>query len=226
MRKKITDYNYEVDELGNVYRIETGKRIRQNINRDGYATVCLWKNNKSVVKTVHRLVALAFLPNPENKPCVNHIDGVKHHNFLANLEWNTYSENTKHSFDNGLQIPLKGSEVYAAKFTEEEVENICRLMEQGYRNIEIEEITGLPRGLMKRIRGKNAWTHISHKYNIPKKSRVLSEDTVKWICEKLCEGFRIVDIVNASTNTKVDKSNVKKIKDRVLYTDISNQYEF
>ena len=95
---KIDSYDYEVNELGEVFRIRNPKPKYQSVNRYGYKVVGLWKNNKATAKTVHRLVALAFIPNPENKPCVNHIDGNKQNNHVSNLEWVTYSENTVHSF--------------------------------------------------------------------------------------------------------------------------------
>lgn len=66
------------------------------------ASVQLWKNNQAVLKSVHRLVACAFLVNEENKPTVNHIDGNPLNNHVENLEWATYSENQKHAYANGL----------------------------------------------------------------------------------------------------------------------------
>ena len=66
------------------------------------ASVQLWKNNKSYLRKVHRLVAEAFIPNPENKPTVNHRDGNPLNNNVENLEWATYSENQKHAYANGL----------------------------------------------------------------------------------------------------------------------------
>lgn len=69
----------------------------QSIGRE-YYKVSLSKNGKSVNRTIHRLVTIAFVPNPENKPQVNHKDGNKLNNDVSNLEWNTPSENCLHSY--------------------------------------------------------------------------------------------------------------------------------
>lgn len=65
----------------------------------------IFKDGKSIqtIHKIHRLVAKYFIPNPENKPCVNHIDGNKLNNNVTNLEWVTISENTRHSYRNRLQ---------------------------------------------------------------------------------------------------------------------------
>lgn len=79
---------------------ETSKRN----GRQGYlCTRLLNKDNESKCKLIHILVAQAFIPNPENKPTVNHIDGNKHNNKMDNLEWNTYSENNRKAVEVGLR---------------------------------------------------------------------------------------------------------------------------
>lgn len=71
----------------------------------GYVYVWLQVQPKPRNCTVHRLVAEAFLPNPDNKPQVNHIDGNKTNNNLANLEWATAAENNNHALVTGLRVP-------------------------------------------------------------------------------------------------------------------------
>lgn len=99
--KKITDYDYYfVDEYGRVYSSAKGgmNELTRIPMSHGYLSVSLSKNGRGTHTLVHRIVATAFLPNPEDKRTVNHKNGNKHDNRLDNLEWATYSENHKHSF--------------------------------------------------------------------------------------------------------------------------------
>lgn len=93
--------NYSISNYGNVRNDETNKIFSQS-NQLGYQFVGIKVKNKTKRMRVHRLVASAFIPNPENKPYVNHIDGNKSNNHVSNLEWVTPSENTKHARDNNL----------------------------------------------------------------------------------------------------------------------------
>lgn len=91
---------YQVTNLGSVYR--NGKRLKSFINGK-YTKVNLYKDGVMTQHTVHRLVATAFIPNPDNKKEVNHKDGNKTNNHVSNLEWVTSSENRQHAYDTGLK---------------------------------------------------------------------------------------------------------------------------
>ena len=96
MREKSLDFlgypNYTITDDGRVFSLNynhTGKKVelKQNENTQGYKHVCLSKNGKSKTIPVHRIVALSYLPNPDNLPSVNHKDEVKTNNIVGNLEW-------------------------------------------------------------------------------------------------------------------------------------------
>lgn len=131
--KDVTGYEgvYQVSNLGSVksldrfvedrsgYRHRKGITLKQKINESGYATVHLRDkaNNKESWPSVHRLVALSFVDNPENKPTVNHKDGLKLNNRFDNLEWATQSEQTIHAFENNLML-VRGNTLYDDEFKE------------------------------------------------------------------------------------------------------------
>lgn len=94
---------YQVSNLGNVKSLSSKVILKGHISTSGYRDVQLYKNKKSRVFKVHRLVALHFIPNPGFKQQVNHIDGNKLNNNVSNLEWSTAKENTEHAIVNGFR---------------------------------------------------------------------------------------------------------------------------
>jgi len=102
---------YEVSSQGEVKRnsrILKFNLIKRPSNKVGYYSVKLCKNCIGKDFLVSRLVALVFIPNPENKPQVNHKDGNTLNNNVFNLEWSTCSENHKHAYETGLKDPYQG----------------------------------------------------------------------------------------------------------------------
>jgi hypothetical protein len=101
---------YEVSDLGNIkslnynHTIGNVKLLKPVKNKGDYFQVTLYKDKIQFIKKIHRLVAQAFIPNPDNKPQVNHIDGNKQNNAVSNLEWTTSQENVIHSWENGLSV--------------------------------------------------------------------------------------------------------------------------
>jgi len=121
------DGDYYVSNLGRIksYKVSVyGKIIKSNTNKLGYVYYTLTKNKKLRSFTIHRLVCLAFLDNPENKPHVNHINGIKSDNRLCNLEWCTRSENIRHADLIGLRTPKKAFEHYNSRFLKQDIIDI------------------------------------------------------------------------------------------------------
>lgn len=95
LKRDITNTNYGVAHIKE-------KILKPRDDGKGYVRVVLYKNNQKKQFKIHRLVAKAFISNPENKATVNHINGNKSHNTVGNLEWCTNKENIYHAFKTGL----------------------------------------------------------------------------------------------------------------------------
>lgn len=130
--KQIEDYpDYFVSDQGEVYskKRSTTKKLKVFVINTGYLGVNLKNASKRKLCLIHRLVAQAFVPNPENKPCVNHLDGNKQNNNANNLEWTTHQENTQYFYDiqkpNGVyNKPSEEIKAYAKRWHEKHREEI------------------------------------------------------------------------------------------------------
>lgn len=89
--------NYDIDIEGRLTNIKTKKSIKFRKDKDGYLVCNIRIDGKRVTRFQHRMMAVKYLPNPEQKEQVNHINGLKHDNRIQNLEWVTRSENAMHS---------------------------------------------------------------------------------------------------------------------------------
>ena len=123
-----TNTPYEVSSFGRVRNASAGGKVLKPYMTGKfppYPTVQIDGKNKKI----HRLVAEAFIPNPNNLPQVNHIDGDKTNNFVSNLEWVTNRENVNHALKSGLMAT--GANVYGSKLTDSHVRDIRALYKPG-----------------------------------------------------------------------------------------------
>lgn len=100
----IRSLNRPVKARGDKISIKKGKILKPLFDKDGYLHIGLYKEQKGYFRRLHRLVALAFIPNPENKPLVNHLNGIKDDNRVENLEWCTQQRNMQHAHKTGLKV--------------------------------------------------------------------------------------------------------------------------
>lgn len=119
MWKDIKGYEglYEISDKGEVRNYITRKLIVGDINNFGYYRVKLYKNKKQKTFFRHRLVAQAFIQNPDNLPEVNHIDGDKSHNYKENLEWSSRTHNEREAH----RLKIKQYKPFEVKFQNGEI---------------------------------------------------------------------------------------------------------
>lgn len=160
--------NYEVSSLGKVRNVKTGRVLKAHVSQYGYENLSLSFKGKSKNYTVHRLVALALIPNPENKPEVNHKDGKKTNNRKSNLEWATSAENQRHAVDTGLQSIQYGEEAANANLSNHEVRRIKRMLMRGVPYTVITSKFGVSKKTVSLIHREKQWASVQVKGFSPK----------------------------------------------------------
>lgn len=152
---------YLVSNMGRVKRIlhrknPTNTIINASLNATGYHKIALTLNGKGYCKILSRLVAVAFIPNPENKPQVNHLKG-KNDNRAESLEWNTSKENINHAWKTGLSTPRNGILNGSSVLTEKEV---LEIRESLLTPLEISLRYNIKREQIYKILKRERWKHI------------------------------------------------------------------
>lgn len=157
---------YSVTSHGRVFshRYKMGDRtveLSQTTHPEGYKRVKFPLGYPGSHIKVHRLVAMAFHPNQNNLPQVNHLDGNKGNNHYLNLEWTDNSGNQRHAFDMGLQSDRKGEAHNMHKLTEKDVYEIRELLQKGDMTLKaIGDIFGVSMYCIHDIKRGRSWTHL------------------------------------------------------------------
>ena len=208
--------NYDISTSGKI-RFHDTKIVKPifGLSKKGYEKISLKIPNEGTKPfQVHRIVAMTFIPNPENKPQVNHIDGCKTNNHVYNLEWVTNDENRNHAIINDL---------LHSTLTKKNVRDICEVLSSGnytYDSLS-KKYNCAPETIRAILIGKT-WKRISSGY-VFKLKRRLDEKDAHQACKFLEEGYspeEIGKILNCS------KEVIKRIKYRKNWKNISKNYKF
>lgn len=159
---------YEISTYGQVRSNHSGspKILSQNTTKSGYWKISIRLGNYDTTHSTHRLIAKTFIPNPLNKPCINHKDGNKLNNYVDNLEWCTQKENIDHAISLGLLPAKKAKKKYVHKYVykykpkfkpyfrkpdelqAEDVMSIRRMLENGFDAPFITKMFGISSGVV------------------------------------------------------------------------------
>lgn len=223
---KGVETNYSVSTLGRVRNDETGLILKQTKDRDGYrkVTICLDGENH-INKLVHRLVAETFIenPDPERFNQINHIKGDKDNNCVDNLEWIDSMGNIQHAYETGLNTNI-GENHGMNKYSEKKIRKVCKLLEKGWKIVDISDKTGVLPETISSIKAGRAWKHISKDYDFPIEiKRKYTDEEKHKVCKMIADNYTNAEI---SEETGIDRTMIENVRARNKWTKISAQYEF
>lgn len=241
---EITDYI--ISSFGYVISVKKDKnfypkRLTPWLHKD-HLYIALVINGKKKNFQVHRLVAMAFMPNPDKKPIVHHIDKNPINNDLSNLMWVTEKEHKffhKDELNANRPEPKYGTDCNLSVYSEAQIHQVCKYLEENVKNTkEITSLTGVKHDTIYRILNKYQWVQISSQYDIsgynvktPRKdmsganspTSKYTETQVRLVCEMLEAKKSFKDIQKA---TGLSRSSIEHIKYKETWTHISKEYNF
>lgn len=151
---------YAVTKEGRVWSYRANRFMKTTPDSKGYVIMDLNRNGKRFSVSLHRLIAIAFVVNPNNLPVINHKNGIKSDNRAENLEWCTQSENNQHAYDTGLAHGMKGTKHWNVKLIESNVIEIRNSVSHGVRRMILAKKFGVTRTTIGDIIRRRSWTHI------------------------------------------------------------------
>ena len=141
---------------------------------------------------------------------------------LPDRDWETHQENMDHA--KRTNLIKRGEESPTSIYTDEQIVKVCEMLQEGYRNFDIEKETDVPKYMVSLIRAKKCWVHISNNYKLRKRSRSLSCETIHWLCQQIQKGLTQGEILKITTNKRITKNIIQDIRRKRIYKDISKEY--
>lgn len=245
----IVENRYEISTYGRIFDHKTNNIFpNENVSSTWYYMHFFRLNNgKRIAKNVHTLVVHKFMPMiPINATDIDHIDGIKYHNWIWNLDPVTHKENNHRASE--MNLLLVGEDHPSTKISNDQANEICKLISLGYSNREIcnilnNEIPDLSIRTVNDIRQKRSWNFISKKYDFsnawvpPDKTNKLNEQDVRILCEVIesnqtKSAREIAELVGINTNNLSIKEQtnlfikINRIRRKEIYKDIVKDYNF
>lgn len=258
----IKENMYIISSFGRIFSLYTNKQLKPDVSRGYDRVGLVNSNGKRDTFFIHRLVAMAFVPKTLDdiqycRKYINHKDTIKRNNYYKNLEWCTSKENSIHAVDTNCYGRIKimsyvidtinteehkrkyvrGEESGTSRLTDNDVHIICKLLSVNIPYSDCCSAIGLEnninnRALIKNIKCKQTWLHISSLYDLPEHVPVTKFDFspyVHEICKLIESGYSNTDICN-TINIPVDRNRknitVCRIRSKHIYKHISKDYNF
>lgn len=239
----VVPQQYMVSTYGNIFNKKTNSYLPSVPPPDNrYITISLSSiNGDHIFAQPHRIVLMTFnyIEGCESLD-VNHKDGIKYHNWIWNLEWNTRSQNIQHAINNNL-FNL-GETRGNSKYKNEQIEEVCLLISKGYTTEEITNKTSIDSKTVQNIKNGHCWKHISQKYDFSNMSvkNHFSDNDIENICklfEKCGTDIGTKDVlthigssINYDNLNSKEKSRINacisSIRRKKTFKNICNKYNY
>lgn len=229
--------DYMVSTYGRVMKKDGSGFIKQFIGSTGYYRACLKSHGRSRNFSVHRLIAIVFIPLPKKfirkhmtaeNLIVNHIDGNKLNNRLDNLEWVTVKGNAIHTKTHGLLMGYSGENSHLAKMNNKTARKCCEMLAQGMSSGDIAKRLGISKKSVVHIKAGECWTHMSKDYVFPKNEKIKPNSIDKSIIHEICKLIEEGTHTDIEIAKKIGRSReyVRDIRLGKLQRKISKYYNF
>lgn len=230
-------FNYKISNTGRIKSMQSGRILGFHTSGKNYVRVTLYRNGRTYKYSVHRLVAVHFIPIPKKYTkkgytfddlVPNHKNGIKTHNAAFNLEWTTVRDNTIHAFETGLAETSIGENSHLAKMTEKQAIRVCELLEQAWSTKDIADLLGVSKRSVQHIKDGTTWKRVSKNYNFARIGKAVPYTLDDSVIRKICKDLETKKFSDSEIGKKygVSREYIRDIRSHKRRTNISKDYDF